>query len=86
MKSYLITYHYGQQTHRAYATSVAEAKAHAAEIIQYNRILPEDSMSIVQLPEGRIIYNRPSHLTLASLNEQTSSLNRFIVRAKSLLM
>jgi hypothetical protein len=59
MKSYLITYHYGQQTHRAYATSVDDAKAQAAEIIRYNRILPEDSMSIVQLPEGRIIYNRP---------------------------
>lgn len=85
MKSYLILYHYGQQTHRAFASSVDEAKAYAAELIQHNRILPEDAMSITQLPSQRVIYYKPSHITLDSLYEQTSAFNRFIDRAKSLV-
>ncbi|CCG99381.1 hypothetical protein FAES_1371 [Fibrella aestuarina BUZ 2] len=85
MKSYVITYHYGQQTHRAYAASVDEAKAYAAELIQHNRILPEDAMSIVQLPEQRVIYYRPDHITLHSLYAQTSLVYRFLDRAKSLI-
>lgn len=85
MKSYLIMYHYGQQTHRAYASSIDEAKAYAAELIQHNRILPEDAMSITQLPDQRVIYYKPSHITLDSLYEQTSTLNRFLDRARSLI-
>lgn len=84
MKTYLITYYYGQQTHHAYASSVSEAKAYAAELISYNTILPEDAMSIIHLPDQSVIYYKSSHVTLDSLYEQTSLINRFIGRAKSL--
>ncbi|MBO0939570.1 hypothetical protein J2I47_23675 [Fibrella sp. HMF5335] len=85
MKPYLITYNYGQQTHFAYADTVAEARAYAADLLTNNNILASDSLSIIQVSDEQIIFFKAGNLTPDSLFEQPRRMSHVFDRLKALI-
>lgn len=85
MKPYLITYNYGQQTHFAYADTVAEARAYAADLLTHNKVLSSDSLSIIRVDDEQIIFFKASNLAPDNLYPQPRGMSQVFDRLKAMI-
>jgi hypothetical protein len=85
MKPYLITYNYGQQTHFAYADTVAEARSYAADLLTRNNVLASDSLSIIRVADEEIVFFKAGNLTPNNLYSQPRRMSQVFDRLKALI-
>ena len=85
MKPYLITYNYGQQTHFAYADTIAEARTYAADLLANNNVLASDSLSIIRVDDEQIVFFKTGNLTPHSLYEQPRRMSQVFDRLKAMI-
>ncbi len=85
MKPYLITYNYGQQTHFAYADTVTEARAYAADLLTNAKVLATDSLSIIRMADEQIVFFKASDLTPDSLYPQPRRMSQVFDRLKAMI-